>query len=243
MKKQINNKDSIIMVSVNNGYCTDVINIEKGYLQDGELDKTIKLSIWDDISFSTYKKDIDLYTDIKELEYEITIEDRIYFALNRLLGIDEELYIDDDDTKEAFKNYLVIKRNEDKILFIFHDEDINKPIFERFNIFIKNTGPDVRSKMDDFNTKFKLHLFFRESAEILLNENHQFTLDEYYEILKFKGIYKKKNPFILKSERKYKNAAESCLNCITKCTEEKSITKWCGKYEPQKILKPNRKKV
>lgn len=236
MKKKIINKDSQVHVSITKGYCTDVINIEKCFLNNNKFDKCIKMIIYDDIIFRAFKMNIP--DDVNELEYEITIEDKIYFALNRLLGVDNELYIDDDDTKEELKNYLLIRRKKDKILFIFHDENINKPSFERFSVFIKNTGPDVRSKIDDFNVKYKISKFFKEASEILINENHQYTLDEYYEILKKYGLYNDKNPFIIKIERRFKNAAESCLNCRTICKEEnKNIGKWCSKYEPQKILK------
>lgn len=241
MKGKIINVDSQIDVSISDGYCTNVISINKAYKKNDSFDKSIRMIITDDITFRAFKMNIPLFSKITELKYEISIEDKIFFALNRLLGVEQELYIDDDNTKEEFRNYLLIKRENNKIVFIFHDEEFNNPSFERFSVFIKNTGTDVRSKMDDLNTKYKISLFFKEASEIVLNENHQYTFDEYYEILKSKGLYNDKNPFIIKTGRRFKNAGESCLNCFTDCNMlDKNIGKWCSKYVPKKVLRLNR---
>ena len=46
--------------------------------------------------------------------------------------------------------------------------------------------------------KAKLCKLFYELEEILQNKNHQYTLDEYYELLKSKNNIKEDNPFIKK---------------------------------------------
>lgn len=238
MIRKIKNKESQINISIYPGYATDTITIEKGYFKDNKLEKIIYFSIWDDICFNAWINNLESIDDLTELEFEITIEDQIYFALNRLLGIEDEFYIDDDHTLEHLKNYMLIKRGDNKIIILFHDEKKEKLESERFNVFIKNIFPDGRSKIDDFNIKYRIGKFFEEAKEILLNDNHQYSFDEWYEIFKHKGIYHDKNPFILKNERKFKNFSESCLNCIADCNiEEKSFDNWCNKYEPSKILR------
>lgn len=200
------------------------------------------------MSFNAYIHNEKLYLDITELSFEIDIEDEIYYALNRMLGRSNSLIIDDDDTREELKKYLVFKRTNNKIIITFHDKDIEKPLFERFTIFIKNIGPDSRSKIDDFNIKYRLVKFFREAEEILTNEIHQYSLDECFELLKQQGIYDGENPFLHKTNRYYKNSSECCLNCLTACNRvDKGIDNWCPSYlkkekqEPVKKLVPNKK--
>lgn len=241
MKKQITVNNNIIRILVEQGYCTENIFIEKTFLNNNELEKTISFSIWDDMSFRTYIHNDDLYSDIMDLSFEINIEDKIYFALNRLLGIDDSLVIDDDDTREKLKNYMEFKREKNKFIITFHDEDIDKALFERFNVFIKNIGPDGRSKIEDFNIKYRLVKFFREAKAILINEYHQYTFDEYFEILKYEGLYEGVNPFLPKINKWFKNPSESCLNCFRECDKEKSIDYWCNSYlnreEVKKLVK------
>lgn len=235
MEKRINNKGNIVRIVTEEGYCTNNVHITKAFFKDGELDKTVTFSIWDDMSFNTHIHNRELCLDITELSFEIDIEDQIYFALNRMLGRDNSLIIDDDDTREELRNYLEFKRINNTIVVTFHDEDIEKPLFERFTIFIKNIGPDSRSKIDDFNVKYRLVRFFREAEEILINENHQYSFDEYFEILKQQSIYKGENPFLRRSNRYFKNPSECCLNCLTTCDrDDKTMDNWCDKYNPNK---------
>lgn len=231
MEKQIKSKDNIIRIVTDQGYCSKSVHITKAFFRDKDLEKTITFSIWDDMSFRTYIHNQDVYSGIMELSFDIDIDDQIYFALNRMLGKDNSLIID-DDTREELKNYVEFKRDVNKILVIFYDEDINKPLFERFNVFIKNIASDFRSKIEDFNIKYRLVRFFREAEEILLNEYHQFTLDECFEILKHQGVYQGPNPFLSKTNRWFKNPCESCYNCLVECNEEKSMEHWCENYIP-----------
>lgn len=243
MEKQIRNNDNIIRIVTDQGYCTKSVHITKAFLKNKDLEKTVTFSIWDDMSFRTYIANQDVYSDITKLSFEIEIEDKIYFALNRLLGKDNSLIIDDDDTREELKNYIEFKRDGNKIIVIFHDKDIEKPLFERFNVFIKNIASDWRSKIEDFNIKYRLVRFFREAEEILVNEYHQYTLDEYFEILRHKGIYKEINPFLSTTNRWFKNPCESYYNCLTECDKEKRMEHWCPSYIPKEELEPVKKLV
>lgn len=225
-KYQINN--NIIILNISDGYCSKHINIQKGFLNGKNLEKKVSMSIWDDMSFSAYSPE----DDINEIVCEIEKDDLIYFALNRMLGVDDSLIIDDDGTSEELIKYVEFKKDKDKILIIFHDEEDSKGTYsERFNVFIKNVGPDPRSKIEDFNIKYRLHKFFQEAQEILLNEYHQYSLDEYFELFKDINNFKGSNPFFIQNNKLFKNACASCFICKRECENKgKLIDNWCSNY-------------
>jgi hypothetical protein len=237
IQKTIDSNDNKIHISDQNEYSIEIIDIEKAFFKDKILDKKLTFYIYDDVIFKGYLfgNDVPLFSDITCINFEITIEDKIYFALNRLLGTKQSFIIDDDETTEELKNYLEIKRLDNKFIISIYDKDINKPVSDRFRIFIKNIGPDPRSKIDDCNIKFRICAFFKEAKEILLNENHQYSLDEYYEILKNQGYYNDSNPFI-KNNRLYRYSYECCDNCINNCKNKEENNYWCYNYETNKTL-------
>ena len=149
MEKQIKNKNNIFRILTEEGYCSDNVHITKAIFNGKELEKTITFSIWDDMLFSADIISAELYSSLTELSFEIDIDDQIYFSLNRMLGVNNIFIIDDDNTRKILQNYLVFKRDNDKIIITFYDKDIDKPLFERFKIFIKNVSPDLRSKIKD----------------------------------------------------------------------------------------------
>ena len=82
--------------------------------------------------------------------------------------------------------------------------------FEKYRVFIKNIGPDCRSKIDCQykDTKNKLFYFYKEANEILTNDYHQETIEEYTI---------KNNPEIQKEElMKYKKEKELILDVYHK---------------------------
>ncbi len=165
------------------------INISLGYFNDNDLEKILELSMSDDFNFfgTSFIEDED------QLEFSIDANNPMFFAFNRLINEKETLIINDDDTFDEKKKYLEIKREENNIKIIFHNNISNS--YDKFNIFIKNIFNDGRSKMSS-DVKSKLCKFFFELEEILQNKNHQYTLDEYYELLKSKNNIKEDNPFI-----------------------------------------------
>ena len=132
-------------------------------------------------------------SDEDQLYFSIDANNHMFFAFNRLINEKETLIINDDDTFDEKKKYLEIKREENNIKIIFHNNISNS--YDKFNIFIKNIFNDGRSKMSS-DVKSKLCKLFFELEEILQNKNHQYTLDEYYELLKSKNNIKEDNPFI-----------------------------------------------
>ena len=160
MRKDIDLEDgNKIIINISPGYCTNFVNISKGYLNNNDLVKGIDFSIWDDISIRGF-----IYEDINTniLKFEFDFYDPIYFCLNRLLGKDDELIIDDDDTYASLEKYMIIKRFEKSIKVIFINREKEYKSYNKYGIFIKNIGPDTRSKIEDFNIKLRLLKFFRD---------------------------------------------------------------------------------
>lgn len=178
-KIQLSN-GNVLLLDISPGYACDVVMIREGYLKDRELEKNYTLSIWDDIQLNAYCDD----RDVKSVEFEFDINHPLYFCFNRFLDIDEEFAIDDDRTYGSMKKYVVFKRVDKKIKMIFVNnvEEIEYS-GERFKAFIKNIGPDPRSKIHDWETKKRIIYFFRDMQRILEEEYHQITFDEYIEIL------------------------------------------------------------
>ena len=109
-------KENVIVFTKNPGYCCDTVSIYNGYLKDNQLLKSLELHIWDDISFNAYSKD----KNINTIDFDIDVEHPLYFCIKHLLGKDNKLIIDDDDTYQKLKKHLIIKKvnNIYKIIFI-----------------------------------------------------------------------------------------------------------------------------
>lgn len=187
MKKEflLDNGNKIFLI-VNDHFCGEMVTIGMYYLENKKDIKNFRFSIWDDMSFNGFSFDKNSTT----VEFEFDINDPLYFCLNRLLGDDKELTIDDDDTSEIMKKYMTILKEEKTIKIVFVNSLEKRDIVETFRVFIKNIGPDARSKIEDYNTKIRLIEFLRDCRSILTEEYHQVTIDEYMEILRQKKLEK-----------------------------------------------------
>ena len=150
--------------------------IEEGFIENNRFMKRYRLARWDDYGFSSCSAD-----EEKEEElYEFDINHPLYIPLLHLINYDEELVIDDDQAYDDYKKYISIFKKEDKIYLRFIDlyEDYG---FDKFSVFIKNTGFDLRSKIDSEgkDTKERLYYFFKEVREWFTEDYHQITLEEY----------------------------------------------------------------
>ena len=80
-----------------------------------------------------------------------------------------------------------IKKDEDLYKFIFiNNLENNEYQSQKFRVFIKNIGPDCRSKINDVSIKYRIVDFFKEVEEALLEDYHQITFEEYIEFNKVK---------------------------------------------------------
>lgn len=181
MDKQINlDNGNILYINKDEGYCGYEVTIGE---KDFNNRKVLELSIWDDMAFTAITGDNTDY-----IEFVFDVNHPIYFCIRKLLGDNEFLTVDDDNTNNKLEKYMIIKKEKDVYKFCFK----NKNKENRFYIFIKNIGPDCRSKISDYSIKFRLVDFFRDIENILLEEFHQVTFDEINE------IYNIKSPLILK---------------------------------------------
>lgn len=188
MKKEIILKDkNKIVLIVSDSYSGETIIVSKGYFENEKLTKSLNLSIWDDMSFQGFSYG----NNSNMIEFEFDINDPIYFCLNRLLDKDKKLIIDDDETSQHIKKYMIIQKEEKTIKIIFVNYLEKPDIIDKFRIFIKNIGPDPRSKIEDYNMKVRLINFLRDCKSILTEEYHQVTIDEYSEVLRQKEIENK----------------------------------------------------
>lgn len=174
MNKQIKlDNGNILYINKDEGYSGyEVIIGEKDFTNR----KVLELSIWDDMAFTAITGDNTDY-----IEFVFDVNHPLYFCIRKLLGDNELLTIDDDNTNNKLEKYMIIKKEKEVYKFCFK----NKNKENRFYIFIKNIGPDCRSKIADYSIKFRLVDFFRDVENILLEEFHQITFDEYMETLNY----------------------------------------------------------
>lgn len=165
-------------------------NISEGYTQNHTItlidtENTpciIRFSRWDDYSFSIWNEETyEEYKNASVKSYEIDTNHPLYIPLLHLLNKDMELIIDDDETKEINQKYLRIYRSERKIVIEFVNNLIDIDSTDRFNVFIKNIGFDIRSKIDAFekDTKERLYIFFNTVYKLFFEETHQITIEEH----------------------------------------------------------------
>lgn len=191
-------ENRILIYRISEGYAKPTFTITEGFLENGDLIKTYSLSQWDDYGLNSWINDDE---DVTKISFEFDMNHPLYFPLFHLLNYDNQLIIDDDGTMEENKKYMLVRREEEKIYIDFIDlveDDIYAS--ERFNVFIKNIGIDGRSKIDQNykDTKERLLIFFNEVYDIIMNDYHQTTIEEYIikdskgtETEKIKQFYKK----------------------------------------------------
>ena len=157
---------NIIIFRLSDAYCGYNITIQKGYIKDGQVDKTITLSMWDDYGFRAWRKDDN--DDIKSIDFEFEPNDPLYNYLLNILGEDEILLIDDDETALENKKIMSLYKNGSDIVISFKNEleDFGTPCMpcDKFYVFIKNIAKDYRSKIDcnNYDTKNRLYKFFQD---------------------------------------------------------------------------------
>ena len=156
------------------GSTIDYNQISEGIIINNEVIKSYLLCKWDDYSFIGYNS-----KDKSHVEFEFDEEHLLYFPLLHFLDEDDEIIIDDDNCSLFNKRILKIYKDYDLIKMEFIDK--TDSVFDNVHVFIKNICYDGRSKMDYFglDTKERLNNFFDEAIDVILEDNHQITLEEY----------------------------------------------------------------
>jgi len=179
MEKLLNvNESRIIKMDTDesNFECTTSFN--EFFLRNGIIEKNYSFHQYYDYNFNVFLSN---KIDDDHITFEYDIDHPLYFAFLHLLSGDDSLLIEDDDTREYNKKYLVITKNDDKILLTFVNKKDEKIMWEKFNVFIKNTMYDLRSKIDvqELDTKNRLSNFFNEVRDELSHDYHQISIEEY----------------------------------------------------------------
>lgn len=183
MEKEVKLLDgNTVCLDIDDSYCGHTFRITKRYFKNGEYVKDFCLAMWDDYGFDAWVDDIETLQKATSLYYLIPSYDPLYLCFLEFLGNLNEIIIDSDDVNELNKKTLTIRKKENDIIeLIFENLLENISACDKFNIFIKNVGFDLRSKIDCFNldTKERLYKFFENARATLLEEYHQVTIDEY----------------------------------------------------------------
>ena len=176
------NENRVLIYKISEGYAKPTYTITEGFIENGEVKKTYSLSQWDDYGLNGWINDCNTY--INKISFEFDANHPLFFPLIHLLDHDNELLIDDDDTREDNIKYMTIYKREDKIYIDFinnlkDETHINSD--EKFHVFIKNITFDGRSKIDQDkkDTKKRLFVFFNEVNQLLTNDYHQISIEEY----------------------------------------------------------------
>ena len=86
----------LVIFNLKPAYCGFNISILKSYINNGKVEKNITLSMWDDYGFRAWCSDDN--DNIKSIEFVFKDDEPLYKHLVTLLGEDEILLIDDDET-------------------------------------------------------------------------------------------------------------------------------------------------
>ena len=177
-EKQVNDKRKLVYTVDKEGLSC-MSTISEMFLDENNRMK-LDLSRWDDYGFDVWLENED---KVNKVSFEYDIDHPLFFPLMHLINYDEEILIDDDDTYEYNKKYMLIHRVDNKVNIDFVN-NLNKPFeFRKFSVFIKNIAEDGRSKLTDnpIDVKTRLWLFYKEVSKIMTNEpDNQITIEEYY---------------------------------------------------------------
>lgn len=176
------NDGSILKYFITEGY-TRYIEITRSYMIDGMI-KNLSFAIWDDMVLKGYTND----AISNSLVFSFDIHDPFYYCFSKFLGTDKKFIIEDDDADIFHSKYLTIQKEDYHIQIIFQNDrfyEESEEYFSKFRFFIKNIGPDPRSKIDNYNNKIRIIQLFKNLEETILEEYHQITIDEYLEKLNY----------------------------------------------------------
>lgn len=142
--------------------------------------------MWDDFQFDAYTKD-----NVNELFFEFENGSPLYLELSILLGKDKKIVIDDDHTFSKLKKFMIIENIDDNIVIHFIGNADCELTSQKFSVFVKNIGPDARSKIQNSDLKIKLIDFFKNRENSLLREEYKSSTEGSIQNKKQTLVYKK----------------------------------------------------
>lgn len=169
MEKQFNLRNGSLLIQIDSNGYVPFTSIKRAYSDNSGLKKIITFSIWDDIQFDAYTKN-----NANELFFEFEKDDPLYPELVILLDEEKKIVIDDDNTPSELGKFMSIEKVNNNIVIHFVGNADCELNHQKFSVFIKNVGPDARSKIQRSDLKIRLMEFFRSCEYSLLNGEHQF---------------------------------------------------------------------
>lgn len=168
------NENIKIKIVITKAYCGYFSSYEMAEFKSGELDRAISFNKWDDYGFQAVCLNSNL-DEINKIDFIIRKDNPLYSSINKFLGKEDLIIIDDDDTREINKKTIQFLRSDNEIIVSFSNA-LGKNKFKKCNIFVKNILPDYRSKIDEgnFDTKDRLYKLFENFREEFCPE----TLEE-----------------------------------------------------------------
>ena len=158
--------------------CHSKYAIEEYFIEDDEINKTYKINIGDDSSFEGWiNENISEKEKRTELSYDFDIYHPFYIPLNELLGEKEKLIIEDDETFGLNTKYMLVQREEDKIVLSFINTLENDEITTKFRTYLKDAGTDNLSKIGYYREDVKKRL--NKFSDEIINSIYQKSLKEY----------------------------------------------------------------
>lgn len=159
-----------------------IYSFEEYFIKDDEIQGSYKMSKNGGYNFSGWiNTNAKAKEKTKSLSYDFDINHPLYIPLLHLLNEDDILVIDDEKTEELDKKYMMINKEKDKISIFFINNLEKDDLEKRFNISVKSKYTSPYSKIDRFqlDTKKRLDIFFKEATEVLSEERHQISIEEY----------------------------------------------------------------
>lgn len=178
-KEIILDDDNEMKLQISPAYCGRSIHIYKDYFENDELVKGFTLCMWDDYAFDVFVSNWEMLKQDR-ISFLIDENDPMFYCYHELLCDLDELVIDSDEYEDDIKKLVIRKTIDNNIELIFVSK-LKKLCLDRYQVFIKNIAFDLRSKIDcqNLDTKKRLWQFFESSKNVLLEDYHQITIDEY----------------------------------------------------------------
>ena len=175
-------RNRVLNVTLDKDFSKYSMQIHEGIIEDGEVVRDYTLFQGDDYVFNIWSADD--CDNFNTVSFKFDINHPLYIPLFHLLNYDDELIIDDDDTREDNHKFMVIYRKEDTIFVDFNNYvhyDFLPTSAEKFRVFVKNILNDGRSKIDrDYkDTKLRLYRFFNEVYDKVVKDNKEISMEEY----------------------------------------------------------------
>ena len=171
-----------VRVIVDNEELLPKINITECFCEDSLECAHYSLEQGDKFCFAA-SLDMDLQSEEnnKTLVFNFNVDHPLYFPLLHLLGKDKEVIIKDDEVEDAEQKCLVIVNDNDLITMSFVDKTKASIVSGKF-VVTCDTKFDYLTNLSavkNNDTKKRLYYFFHEASEVLLEDSHQISMEEY----------------------------------------------------------------